>query len=56
MDKEFEDLLRAWAIEELRTAPEEHSQKTPSCLSFVHFDGYIEGTIELTYEEKQHIA
>ena len=53
--KEFEDLLRAWAEEEVRSAPEEHSQKTPSCLSFGRFDGYVGGTIELSVEEEQHI-
>lgn len=55
MNDKFENILRTWAEEEIKSAPDEHSQKTSSCLSFVRFDKYFSGTIELSKEEKQHI-
>ena len=57
----FKEILEKWKENRqeeeklMKNVPEEHSQKTPDCLSFSYFEAFIKGEIELTLGEHTHI-
>lgn len=61
MNLTIEEIIKIWREEKqkeeelLKSAPREHPQKTPDCLSFFRFKDFVEGAIELTPEENLHI-
>ena len=51
----FRDIMRIWREAGLKVTPKEHSEKTPSCLLFARFRDIVEGSDELTAEERLHL-
>lgn len=51
----FEELLKEWAEDEIKSAPENHSKKTSSCISYIRFDKLIREKTLLNDEEKNHL-